>query len=106
MFCKNCGKENRDGVKFCKYCGAPQPYTPPQPDTKPQWRMGLFIVGIVLLVFGVLIIAASYSGGDYRYMMRRMRGGFYTPDDLRMLLVQFGLVVGGIVLICLSKKRK
>ena len=24
MFCKNCGKEIKDGTKFCEFCGAGQ----------------------------------------------------------------------------------
>lgn len=135
MFCRNCGKEIRDGINFCNYCGAPQnagsgnasqpasqtgrqsaqqttqqsaprPYTPSPPDAKPQWRMGLLIVGIVMLVFGVLTIAASYSGGDYRFMLDRMQRGYYLSDDLEMLLIQMGIMVGGVVLICLAKRRK
>lgn len=85
---------------------APRPCTQQQPDTKPQWRMGLLVVGIVLLVFGVLTVAASYSGGDYRFMADRMQRGYYLPDDLEMILMQMGMIVGGIVLLCLSKRRK
>lgn len=135
MFCKNCGKEIRDGINFCNYCGAPQrvgsgnasqqasqqatqstrqptqqpapqPYAQQPSDAKPQWRMGLLIAGIVLLVFGVLTIASSYSGGDYRYILDRMQRGYYLSDDLEMLLIQMGIMVGGIVLICFSKRRR
>ncbi len=40
MLCPNCGKENQDGVKFCRYCGgalgAPQQQMPPQQQVPPQ----------------------------------------------------------------------
>lgn len=31
MICKNCNKENVDGVKFCFYCGSPMPAQQPKP---------------------------------------------------------------------------
>lgn len=37
MFCTNCGKENRDGQKFCQYCGAP--LEPAAAGKKPGFRL-------------------------------------------------------------------
>ena len=37
MFCTNCGKENREGQKFCQYCGAP--LEPAAAGKKPGFRL-------------------------------------------------------------------
>ena len=51
MICKNCGNENADGTKFCRFCGTalsteevapvvpPQPIVPPQPMGTPMNTM-------------------------------------------------------------------
>ena len=35
MFCRNCGKEIPDGVRFCNHCGASQEAGTPQNDQTP-----------------------------------------------------------------------
>ena len=30
MYCKNCGAQINDGIPYCNFCGAPQPFQPPQ----------------------------------------------------------------------------
>ena len=37
MFCTNCGKEDREGQKFCQYCGAP--LEPAAAGKKPGFRL-------------------------------------------------------------------
>ena len=36
MFCKNCGKEVADGLKFCPACGGAMEETTPVYDATPQ----------------------------------------------------------------------
>lgn len=126
MFCKNCGKEIRDGINFCNHCGAPQttqqpasqtppqsaqrPYTPVQPDAKPQWNIGLLIVGVILLTLGIVFVIAFWSTGDLRYYWKLFaRAGLYSNFLLAVLQeagVAIASVIVGIVLIRLSKRRK
>ena len=35
MFCRNCGKENKEEAKFCAFCGAPLE----QPNKTPETEM-------------------------------------------------------------------
>ena len=36
MFCKKCGRELKDGTKFCDQCGTPQNVEAPRPCLKNQ----------------------------------------------------------------------
>lgn len=116
MFCTNCGKELPDDAKFCNRCGTPredefvsasqptqqpymqQPYMQ-QPATKPQQRPGLKVGGIILLVCGVLSLVGGFTNGSFKNMMEY---GFDLAN-LVTILVQFGLVFGGIRMIAKSK---
>ena len=70
MFCSNCGKEIKDGARFCPECGAAQQGTTPPPkgqskvQTAPYNMMcivGLVISGISLLLnfWGLVGIAGT-----------------------------------------------
>ena len=78
MFCANCGKQIKDGSKFCIYCGAaqgtiPAPVTQPprveappvQPQpvavaVKPKKKKPVLAIVLVLLVLAAALAAAGY----------------------------------------------
>lgn len=79
MFCANCGKQIKDGAKFCLYCGAsqgaaPAPVAPPprvavqppiQPQpvavaVKPKKKKPVLAIVLVLLVLAAALTAAGY----------------------------------------------
>lgn len=51
MFCKNCGKEVKDGVGFCGFCGAPISVTAPQQKSNPTKKWYQKTPVIILLIF-------------------------------------------------------
>lgn len=51
MFCKNCGKEVKDGVGFCGFCGAPISATAPQQKSNPTKKWYQKTPVIILLIF-------------------------------------------------------
>lgn len=51
MFCKNCGKEVKDGVGFCGFCGAPISATAPQQKSNPTKKWYQKTPIIILLIF-------------------------------------------------------
>lgn len=60
MFCKNCGKQLEDGVKFCDGCGEHQgavaqveSQQPTGKETKIKRNKALFVIGIFLVVLGL-----------------------------------------------------
>ena len=69
MYCKNCGKEVADGVKFCAECGTPveeiatksAPVEIEKPAKKKKKRHP--ILGTILLVLGIFIIIGALAGG-------------------------------------------
>lgn len=112
MFCTNCGKELPNDAKFCNRCGAPQDdgfvnamqptqqsYMPQQPATKPQQRPGLKVGGIILLVCGVLSVVGGFTNGSFMGMAEHG----LDLANMVTILVQFGLVFGGIRMIAKSK---
>jgi len=74
MFCKNCGKELKEGTRFCDGCGAPQEASAPQPtmanNTEPTTApkknniLKMVIIAVVVVVcfaIGSFVIAPSLS---------------------------------------------
>ena len=68
MYCSNCGKQNKDGSRFCQYCGRPliYPTTPPPPQSSaplprtPQANSTgkSKVLFIILAIVGCLILVA------------------------------------------------
>ena len=72
MICKHCGKELKDGSKFCAYCGKPQQQTIPETPGAPVGQNGasvfhnkqmLLIIGSIAIGI-VLILTALGVLGD------------------------------------------
>lgn len=59
MYCRSCGKENRDGAKFCSGCGKPL-LTPAKRTPPKQSNMNLPIVLIIILLFLILIMGCFF----------------------------------------------
>lgn len=79
MFCQKCGKEVKEGTKFCENCGTAVFGTVNQNSTinsvgsvannakpKPKKKRGL-IIGIAAIIF-VVILFAIMGGGDNKYV--------------------------------------
>lgn len=76
MFCKNCGKEIKDGSKFCKYCGSEVKNkgtlskTPNKPtkasddDGSKKLIIGALIVVIVVLAALIGVFGLGLMGND------------------------------------------
>lgn len=77
MFCKNCGKENIDGAKFCAVCGAEMTVAEVQPNVKaapqPQYQpaqpyynnpvvpgKGMGIAGMILGIVSLALFCFWY----------------------------------------------
>ena len=75
MFCPKCGKENKDGVHFCKYCGtaltasneqrAPTPVVTQEKSIDNEKRKNYVIIGLVALIVIVLLIACLAAAGVF-----------------------------------------
>lgn len=57
MYCANCGKEVREGAKFCNHCGAPMTAYEP----KPKHRTGVVVIAS-LLCLAALIGVGFFTG--------------------------------------------
>lgn len=125
MFCSNCGKQIEDGAAFCSGCGTslnsqPQPnvQTPPpvyqqpitqqpvqqinqQPATAKSATKKGRTIGIVLLVCFVLAIMGGSANGSFERYITEGIG----LDDLVTILLDAGLLIGGIYLIIKNKKQ-
>lgn len=79
MTCPKCGKEVRDGAKFCGYCGAPladAPHTPQASapvSSSSKMRSGRWQLPAIAAILLLLIIGA--------FILFRIHGGTSTPTD-------------------------
>lgn len=79
MICPKCGKEVRDGAKFCGYCGAPladAPHTPQASapvSSSSKMRAGRWQLPAIAAILLLLIIGA--------FILFRIHGGTSTPTD-------------------------
>ena len=67
MFCKYCGKENKEGAKFCKYCGGSLIIPSETIKTSTEivyggfWiRAGAFVIDYALLLIAAFILGIIY----------------------------------------------
>jgi len=64
MYCKHCGKEIKEGVKFCKYCGESLAISPETVETTTEIVYGGFWIRLGAFLFDyVLIFALSFILG-------------------------------------------
>ncbi|MDO4941593.1 MAG: VWA domain-containing protein [Lachnospiraceae bacterium] len=62
MFCSNCGKENPDGAKFCRNCGAKMGMPAAPPEKAPREKKPMNKKAVVAVIVLVLILI---GGGVY-----------------------------------------
>lgn len=125
MFCSNCGKQIEDGAAFCSGCGTrlnsqtqstvqiplgveATVYQQPvqqqinqQPATAKSATKKGRTIGIVLLVCFVLAIMGGSANGSFERYITEGIG----LDDLVTILLDAGLLIGGIYLIIKNKKQ-
>lgn len=117
MFCTKCGKEIPDGAKFCSACGAtqdtlnaeqpsqqvnmtaPAQNFQPTPQQKPKSK-GKKIGGIILAVLGAMAILGSCTNGTFA----NIAANGADMSDIVAIILEIGMIVGGIYLIYKSKK--
>lgn len=69
MFCRKCGKELKDGDKFCRYCGAKSAFAQQEPKPvqvgKPRAKKGLYagIGTAVICLVAVAVLAVTVLAG-------------------------------------------
>ena len=69
MFCKYCGKEIPEGIKFCKYCGGRLSISEENNDEQPEkenygtfWpRFGAYFIDLILILIVLIIIALIFG---------------------------------------------
>ena len=69
MYCRNCGNECRDGLKFCPKCGAPlnrermQPETavPVGPEIRTKRNTAAILLGVIAAALAVVLILQNLS---------------------------------------------
>lgn len=95
MFCKNCGKEVADGLKFCPACGGAMEETTPVYDATPQaygaqQKTGFALdaqkkklIAIVAAVLVVAILAIIF--------IPKLFGGVKSAEDLAIKAVEANL---------------
>ena len=122
MFCANCGRELREGVKFCENCGAPaDPAVPAAsaagaaspaagrwvsrnialcPDGKYRWvhevslfRNPMFFVMVWKIFFFILLGIFAFTA-----LMDLISWGF-SAEDLLNTLKMFGYFLGGMTVL-------
>ena len=76
MYCRNCGKQIKDGAAFCPYCGAKTAVKKAEPTISlkevPEKKKSSKIIPIVVTVIVILILAA---GGIF------VKNRFFQGDD-------------------------
>lgn len=91
MKCPQCGFENYNGSHFCRHCGAPLPYSAPDPQPQQQERSAgtKFIVAVLkalayLAVFLLSQFAVSAAYGVYLSFTYTLRNGVQNLDPGEM----------------------
>lgn len=73
MICPKCGKEVRDGAKFCGYCGAPLTAVSAPVNSSTKIKPGRRLLPVIAAVLLLLIIGA--------FILFRTLSGTSTPAD-------------------------
>ncbi len=118
IYCKECGKVNPDGTKFCVECGAPlEVVAQAQPVVEPTtqeakgeakcWKVFAkvgFILGIITIassvtfIFSVFALVIGEPGLVFSILgMRTKDAGSHTKAKVGMILSIIGLVIGFIM---------
>lgn len=92
MFCPNCGKQIKDGSRFCEFCGAPigvarvtQYSTPVNPDASDKKRLIAALLCWCLGIFGVHRFYAGKVGSGIAMIFTLGGLGIWALIDLIMI---------------------
>lgn len=102
MFCKNCGSEVAEGLKFCQSCGSPASSAPaqaqapalppPLPEQRPEKGGSGFLrspAGIALVV----ILAVAVIGGITIGLVFAFKGGSTNETELAKVWEEYETIV-------------
>jgi len=89
-FCIKCGKENKEGIKFCTNCGAvlkiPAP-APVAPTPPPKGKSGFVgcLVGCLVVILVFLLLIGTLIGVGYYFIskMKNAEPGDYFEIDAK-----------------------
>lgn len=98
MFCNNCGKEIKEGAKFCNYCGAAQIVEPAHNtavetnlanetnviQTKIRRNKSMIIIGVIILIATAIVCYFTFREYDgarssYEYYSSHPVLNMYSP---------------------------
>lgn len=108
MFCKKCGNEIEDGMKFCKNCGVPIETLRDDKQNSQQiecWvRIGMIAAGLLMALSSVLPYMVFHrdfvAATGIKSVTLLMAAGDQIGDGIIYIL----LAVAAIVFVCLRKK--
>jgi flagellar basal body-associated protein FliL len=87
MFCKSCGSEVQEGLRYCNRCGA---NLAAEAEPAPKLFAIVIILAIAVLLVGIVGIAAVF------FFAVELMGRGNIPIETVIFLVVFALVVFGI----------
>lgn len=81
MYCKNCGKEINENMKFCPACGAPVEQEPPKPPKKKKSKWWIILIVIVVVIAGaVATMLALKQNKQKKYETSLEQGDKYLEE--------------------------
>ena len=91
MICKNCGKNNTEGVPYCAYCGKPlniqdDMYNPQPTDKKDSSKNTIKIIAIIVSIFlviggGFLLFKDQLFGDDVSIEKINIEGNYEMDGE-------------------------
>ena len=103
MICKNCGKNNTEGVPYCAYCGKPlniqdDMYNPQPTDKKDSSKNTIKIIAIIVSIFlviggGFLLFKDQLFGDDVSIEKINIEGNYEMDGETYVFGVNKTIVI-------------
>ena len=103
MICKNCGKNNTEGVPYCAYCGKPlniqdDMYNPQPTDKKDSSKNTIKIITIIVSIFlvlggGFLLFKDQLFGDDVSIEKINIEGNYEMDGETYVFGVNKTIVI-------------
>ena len=103
MICKNCGKNNTEGVPSCAYCGKPlniqdDMYNPQPTDKKDSSKNTIKIIAIIVSIFlviggGFLLFKDQLFGDDVSIEKINIEGNYEMDGETYVFGVNKTIVI-------------